>query len=468
MSKRQIFTVTDLGGGDGGKGGVVHKICTLKKAHTVIKVGGGNGSHGVRTSKGEYFNFSHFGCGTFEGTKTYISELMVIEPYRLLYEADRLKNEWRIHNIFDYLTVDENVVCITPFQTITSQLRELLRKDNPKGTVGVGVGETVSDIERYPDLVIRVKDTDQPNLRQKLESIREEKRSVFKNILSDNDAFNSAFWDTDKSTAQGLVDLMNDVTLIDRVIETFNKFRASITMVDRDYLRNKILSKDGTIVVESSHGILTDRYYGFHPHVSQLRTLPTFTLNLLRECGYDDEIIKLGVCRAYAIRHGAGPMVTESPEMIDSLLPGSNKDENRWQGKVRVGPMDMVALRYAIEACGGPSFFDGLAITWFDQIKAIGKWDICDHYIGDLNKNLFHSESRIMVAPEGFPYHLVYQEAIGKALQQCKPHIISHDIPKKCNEKQLVDICTKTVEEYLSVPVRMVSLGATEKNKICI
>lgn len=467
MSNKQIFTVTDLGGGDGGKGGVVHKICTLKKAHTVIKVGGGNGSHGVRTSKGEHFNFSHFGCGTFEGTKTHISELMVIEPYRLLDEANRLKHEWRIHNIFDYLTVDENVVCITPFQTITSQLRELLRKDKPKGTVGVGVGETISDIERYPDLVIRVKDIDQPTLRKKMESIREEKCKLFKSILSDKDAFNVAFWESDKTTAQGLVNLLNDTALIDRAVQTFKNFRSSITMVDRSYLKNSILSKDGTVVVESSHGILTDQLYGFHPHVSQLRTLPTFTLGLLKECGYDGEIIKLGVCRAYAIRHGAGPMVTESSEMIDLLLPGSNKDENRWQGKVRVGPIDMVALRYAIEVCGGPSFFDGLAISWFDQIQKIGRWDICDHYIGHLNKNLFHSNDRIMVT-EPFPYQLVYQEEIGKALNKCKPHVISHDISTGYDQEKLIDLCSETMEKYLSVPVKMISFGPTEQDKVCI
>ena len=55
MKEKKVFTITDLGGGDGGKGGVVHKVCAVKKAHTVLKVGGAQGSHGVRTTNGESF-----------------------------------------------------------------------------------------------------------------------------------------------------------------------------------------------------------------------------------------------------------------------------------------------------------------------------------------------------------------------------------------------------------------------------
>ena len=65
MTEKKAYTVTDLGGGDGGKGGVVHKLCSLRKPHTVIKVGGAQGHHGVTTSRGEQFAFSQFGCGTF-------------------------------------------------------------------------------------------------------------------------------------------------------------------------------------------------------------------------------------------------------------------------------------------------------------------------------------------------------------------------------------------------------------------
>ena len=37
---KKVYIVTDLGPGDGGKGGVVHKIASQFNAHTIVKVGG--------------------------------------------------------------------------------------------------------------------------------------------------------------------------------------------------------------------------------------------------------------------------------------------------------------------------------------------------------------------------------------------------------------------------------------------
>jgi len=53
MSTERIIVVFDLGPGDGGKGGIVHKLSCHHRAHTVIKVGGAQGSHGVSTTKQE-------------------------------------------------------------------------------------------------------------------------------------------------------------------------------------------------------------------------------------------------------------------------------------------------------------------------------------------------------------------------------------------------------------------------------
>ncbi len=117
----KVYTVTDLGPGDGGKGGVVHKIATMTRAHTIVKVGGAQGSHGVCTSRGECFSFSQWGCGTFEGIKTHISSRMVVSPEGLLNEADALRYQHGIHNVFDLLTMDQRALCATPYHGIASR-----------------------------------------------------------------------------------------------------------------------------------------------------------------------------------------------------------------------------------------------------------------------------------------------------------------------------------------------------------
>lgn len=460
MNDKKTFIVTDLGGGDGGKGGVVHKICVDQKAHTVIKIGGAQGSHGVRTKSGHSFNFSQFGCGTFEGSKTHLSNLMLIEPYRLLQEANELKFRWGIRNIFDQLTIDEDCLCITPFQTFASRLKELHRQNNPKGTVGIGGGETIIDAENYPELSIRAKDLKQNGLEEKLKEIQRLKIVELEEITDSPENFLNA----DQKMAADLINLLRDENVAIAAAKNFRQLSEEATIVSRDHCQ-KILKQSGVIVVESSHGILTDRYYGFHPHTTRLRTTPFGVIEMMQELGYDGKIIKIGVSRAYQIRHGAGPMVTESPEMTDRLLPGSNKGENRWQGKVRVGPLDLVSLKYALEVCGN-KFFDGLAITWLDQIQSSGQWSIAEKYTNTKGQEFFNPDGTIRVIRQEGLEQLIHQEKLGNLLSKCQPVITTFDV-SGYSQGDLINLVTGTLKDKLQTPIVMVGLGPTEDKKIC-
>jgi adenylosuccinate synthase len=465
VKEKKVFTVTDLGGGDGGKGGVVHKICEEKNAHTVLKVGGAQGSHGVRTSSGKSFNFSQFGCGTFEGVKTHVTSLMVIEPIALLDEANHLAYEKGVSGAHGMITVDENALCATLFHGIASRLKELARKKNPKGTIGMGIGEAKYDSELRPELAIYARDLGKPGLRDKIVAIRDQKRDELAHIADDILYLLPADW----SEAGKELDLLyKEDKFIDWMMERLEAFSARIKVVGGDYLASEILSKDGNIVVESSHGILTDRYYGFHPYVSRLRTLPQATYDMLARADYDGQIVRLGVTRGYQIRHGAGPLVTDSPELAEKLLPGSHKAENRYQGKVRVGPLDLVALRYSIDVCGGPASFDGIAVTWFDQIQLEEEWRICDAYAGADDPEFFCPDGRTIKVRCGEDLDQVRrQQRLAERLFKCRPMIDIFRIPKEDNESAGKTCCV-TLEEKLGVPVKMISFGPTEDDKVCL
>jgi adenylosuccinate synthase len=464
MKTKKVFTVTDLGGGDGGKGGVVHKICSQMNAHTVLKVGGAQGSHGVRTASGESFNFSQFGCGTFERVKTHITDRMVVEPFGILAEADSLRYEHQVRHVFDLLTVDENCLCAIPYHGIASRLRELSRKENQKGTVGVGVGEAMLDSERYPDLAIRVKDLGKPDIRDRIEAVRRHKCSELISITENIDDL----WEVDQELARKEIALLCDPAFVDWMMGKFARFSKEVTVVDFGYLPDKILSQDGTVVVESSHGILTDKYHGFHPFTSRLRTVPTSTFDLLKMCGYDGDIVKLGVTRAYQIRHGAGPMVTEDCNLTSKLLPGSSKNQNRWQGQVRVGPLDFVALRYSIGVCGGPEAFDGIAVTWFDQIQAIGEWKTCNEYFFANDLDLFTPSGEISIRRGEDDAQIAHQGRLAQALFRCQPVVVSKELVPGTDREYLAGLCSRKIQSALGVPVRMISFGPTENDKMCL
>lgn len=457
----KIYAVTDLGPGDGGKGGTVHKIATMMRAHTIVKVGGAQGSHGVVTSRGERFAFSQWGCGTFEGIRTHLSNRMIVSPEGLLNEADALRYQYGIHNAFDLLTVDETALCATPLHGIASRLKEMARGDNPRGTIGTGVGEAYRYAQKYPDLAIRVCDLSRPDIKDMLVEVRRQIR------LDLDCAIKREFLPSDQGAVEKEIALLYDDGFLDYIARRFKEVSRLIKVVDRDYLYREILSRDGTAVVESSHGVLTDSYYGFHPHTSAIRTLPCFIEAMLKDAGYVGQIVNIGVFRAYAIRHGAGPLPTADSKMVETLLPGSHKEENRYQGKVRAGPLDLVLLRYAIEVCGGSKAFHGLAVTWFDQILANGEWHICDSYIDADDSIYFTPSGSIKVRRESDDEQFKYQELLGKRLLSCKSEIMTLKVPSGAGLNELYLFCADILGEKLGVPIRMVSFGPTEQDKIC-
>ena len=458
----KIYVITDLGQGDGGKGTVVHKVATMTDAVCVAKTGGFQGSHGMWNSDGQHFGFSQFGCGTFEGIKTHITPLMVASPEGWLNEGNALRYQYGIHNAFDLLTIDERALCATPYHGIASRLKELARGNNPRGTVGTGAGETYRYSHKYPDLTIRAGDLLRSDLRDRLIDIREQIRENLDSIIKEE------FLPADRDTAEKEIALLYDDGFLDYIAGRFQKAGREASIVDSDYFEREILSQDGIVVVERSHGVLTHPENGFHPHTNAIPTLPCFVRNMLKEAGYDGPIVDIGVTRAYAISHGARPMPTADPAMAESLLPGSHKEKNRYQGEVRVGPLDLVLLHYAIEVCGGPSAFAGLAITWFDQIQANGKWNLCDRYQNADNRIFFTPSGAIKVRRGTDEKQLEYQEALGNELLRCKPEITTLALPPTAIREELFSFCAGVLEPRLGVPVRMVSFGPTELDKVCI
>lgn len=457
---KKIYVVTDLGPGDGGKGGVVHKISHMKRAHTILKVGGAQGSHGVTTSRGNKFAFSQFGCSTFEGAKTHLTQRFIASPEGILNEAASLKYEHGLYDIFNFLTIDEEVICATPYHGILSRIKELSLKDNPRGTIGTGVGEAYRYSRKYAELTIRAKDLSSNDLRNQLQEIQRQVSADLAPIIE------TGFLEKDIEEAEYELNRLNDLRFLDFIVNRFQQVAKEVRIVDRDYIRQNIFSKDGSIVVESSHGILTDHFQGFHPHTSAIRTLPRFTEEMLRSEGFKGEIVNIGVTRAYQIRHGAGPMPTANESMAEELLPGSHKEENRYQGKVRVGPLDLNLLRYAIAASGGTKAYDGLAISWFDQIVKNGSWWLCDRYLNTEDNKFFTPSGEIKVRFGADDKQLSYQKELGDTLNNCAPNLIERKIESSDKEK-LYSMCAETLKSALGVQVRMISFGPTEQDKVC-
>lgn len=441
----KVYLVTDLGPGDGGKGGVVHKLANTFHASVVLKFGGGQGSHGVVSDGGEEFAFSHWGCGTLEAIPTMITPRFTVIPHAILNEGEALRH-LGINDPYALLSVDPRALCATPFHQIASRLRELSRKDKPRGTVGTGAGEAYRLQQKFGEqLSLRMCDLTKPDcVRQKLVGIINYYGQEFRELSNQRD-----FLEEDCESAEELFSLLNDPGYADWTSDQYDQLMAtSLKLVTLD---DVLKDHNGVAVAECSHGVLTDAECGFVPHVSAIRTLPKFAIETLTEAGFTGKIVRLGVTRAYAIRHGAGPLPTADNNLRERLLPHSHKDANRWQGEVRVGALDFNLLRYAKYVCGGVMAFDGLCVTCFDQVIKDGIWQYCNYYTYCVNNYCGTCNN--------LPRCLLEKIMV--------PHITTVEC-KQYSRNELIDKCCEVFYQELGIPVRLISLGPSDQNKILL
>jgi adenylosuccinate synthase len=455
----KVFVVSGLGFGDEGKGTTTHYLCWKHQAHTVVRTGGPQAFHRVVTPKGNEHIHSQFGSGTLVGAATHLSKNMVIDPNAVLNEGNALTYEHGLRGIFEYMTIHEDALVITPFHAIANRLRELSRQANRHGTVGIGVGETILDAQIHKADAIRAKDLGQPYLLKKLETIRIDKLRALQNII---DEINELPLDTDaRKKFQEDVEDLNSQQLTVWTTSRFAEMASRVKIVDTNYLSDKILGRPGCVVFEGSQGVLLDRFYGFHPYTTKVRTIPNTALSLIDECLYQGEVVNLGVLRAYHTRHGAGPFVSESSWMTEQL-PDEYNSDHMWQGSFRVGYFDEVAARYAIDVCGGPEAFDGLVITCIDRLPGLGSWGICLSYIDHKNRTINNIDVRHGSDDE----QLQSQENLGQYLYRCNPNVMTHEIPDSV--AALISKCVKMLENGLDVPIVSVSLGPSTQDKLDI
>ncbi len=372
MMNKVILTV-DLGFGDAGKGSIVDFLVREQDAHTVVRYNGGaQAGHRVVTDDGAEHVFSQFGAGTLAGARTHLSRFMLLDPLAMMNEERHLR-ALGVTDAFALTTIDVRALVITPFQRAINRLRELARSDR-HGSCGMGIGETMADFVAHSDKVLLVGDLADPDvLWQKLKFVRRINQKKLHEIDQ------AALRHPDKwEAAQAELDVLASDDWLTWLVEDFGRFNTHANIVPSDHL-TAILNQPGVVVFEGAQGVLLDEWYGFHPHT----TWSTITLanadTLLREADYAGTVERVGITRAYSTRHGAGPFVSEDFVLSESI-PDAVNGFDTWQEGFRVGWLDLVMLKYAIEVVDG---LDYLAVTCCDRLVDRDDVQVCDHYLRD-------------------------------------------------------------------------------------
>lgn len=465
-----FYILTDLGVGESGKGAAIEWLCRLFRRLgylivAIVRTGGSQAAHHVVFLDGTFFMFGQFNSGTLLGVPTHLSEWMTIEPFALFNEGEELEKKYGI-DAFSLITISERCLVVTPFHRAMSRLRELLRGTNRHGTVGTGVGETIEDSHRYPELAIRAGDFRRPDaIRSKLEDIRQLKLAEISRLVAQvSQKKMPEVWEKEMS-------ILNDPNLVEHSTQAFGCLPDLIKLVNDDYF-GWLLSQPGVVLVEPSHGAPLHPRYGFVPHVTDVDPTSAGLLARLKEVNYPGKLIRLGLLRCFTTRKGYGPLVTKDPLMTATFHRDHNNTEgNAWRGPFVNGPLDLVMLQYSIAICGGPSAFDGLVMSYLDALAGYYRWPVCEAYVYDgaahnLDEFFVIEDGKIVQikvhTDRGDEAHLRHQESLTRHLANCRPvltELVTND------GRSLEQVLLDRVATTLGVPIVATAHGPTAEDR---
>lgn len=432
--------VIDLGFGDQGKGTLtdflVREAAPRGNVTVVRYNGGAQAAHNVVTPDGRHHTFAQVGAGTFvAGTRTLLSRYVAVQPWSLRVELEHLARKG-VADAAERLVISEESPVITPFHRAANRLREWRRGGDAHGSCGIGFGETIADArELGPDDVLLAGDLrDRGALSRKLSRIQERKRELLR-----DDA--RAAWEAGALEAE-LQDLSDP--RIPAVWTAALENAAPFRILSEGDLALEARRAE-TLVFEGAQGVLLDEWRGFHPHTTWSDCTGQNATALLSEWAPDAAVERLGVLRAYATRHGAGPLPTEDAGMTVSL-PEYHNDHSGFQGAFRVGAFDAVLARYALACAGG---VDGLALTCLDRVAQGEGWRYADSYT-------LGSAAHLWTLPLGMHGDLAHQASLTTLLGRVRPSF--GKLP--ATEGAIV----AWVNEAIG-PVRIVSTGPTANDK---
>jgi adenylosuccinate synthase len=328
--------------------------CAIVRFH-----GGAQAAHNVVTPDGRHHTFAQLGSGSFvPGVKTLLSRHVVVDPPALLVEEQALRQAG-VRDAFSRLLVHPEALVATPYHRARNQARERMRGTARHGSCGVGFGEAVEDALRHPDAILRARDLREPGaLHARLAAVREESLEVLRRL-----------------GAREEVAALGDAEVGRRIEEAFGEVGRTGVVVSETRWEEDLRTRE-TLLFEGAQGVLLCERHGLPPHTTWSRCDLRNAREILAGVPLDGPLTRIGVLRAFAVRHGAGPLPTETAALAERVGERHNRT-NDWQGAVRYGWLDLVLSRYAIAALGG---VDGLAATHMDVVEAMPEAMACEAY----------------------------------------------------------------------------------------
>lgn len=412
--------------GDEGKGKIVDWLA--ERADMVVRFQGGhNAGHTLVVGENVY-KLSLLPSGIVRGTPSVIGNGVVLDPWALKAEIERL-GEQGVHASPETLRIADNCPLILPIHRDLDGLREDASGAGKIGTTRRGIGPAYED--KVGRRAIRVCDL----------AHLDDLGPQLDRLCAHHDALRAGFGEPPVDRERLLADLRE----IAEFVLPFAK------PVWRDL--NEARSGGKRILFEGAQGVLLDIDHGTYPFVTSSNTIAGAAAGG-SGLGPSGVGFVLGIAKAYTTRVGSGPFPTELEDETGQRLGERGHEFGTVTGrKRRCGWFDSVLVRQSA-AVGG---ITGIALTKIDVLDGFDEVKICVGYkLGDQTLDYYptHAADQAKVVPvyetmEG------WQESTAGARSWA-------DLPAQAIKY------IRRIEELIRCPVALVSTSPEREDTILV
>ncbi len=412
--------VIGLQWGDEGKGKIVDYLS--QDFDLVVRYQGGNNAGHTVIVDDTTYKLNLIPSGVIRGKICFLGQGVVLDPNHFSNEYDQIKK--KINNPKIYLS--SNISLILDYHKQLDKINEsILNSEKKIGTTSKGIGPA------YQDKVGR-KSIKLYDLKSK-KIIKEKMHSIKKFY----DPILESFNESKINIEQTILDLHSFYDVVNELI------------VDNSYIKKEFKNKK--ILFEGAQGALLDLDHGSYPFVTSSNTVSS---NIVIGSALQVDYQTVGIFKAYATRVGNGPFPSELFDDIGDYIAEKGVEVGTvTKRKRRCGWLDLVSLKYSCEI----NRVNELCMTKADVLNNLSEIKVCKSYNSKKYEDVNFSESDIL-------------ESLSLENSDFEVFSTWGEIEDLSNFETLPDNLKKYIsyiENYLNIPIKIISLGP-ERNQTII
>ena len=412
--------VIGLQWGDEGKGKIVDYLS--EKFDLVARYQGGNNAGHTVIVEDVTYKLNLIPSGVIRGKVCFLGQGIVLDPDHFLKEYQQICEKISNPNIY----LSSNIPLILPYHKQLDKINEsILTGEDKIGTTAKGIGPAYQDkVGRKSIKLYDLKSLDK--IKEKLESIKK-------------------FYDPVLNAYQEeTINIDQYLTILDSFYQQVGSLIVDNSFIKKNFNQQKIL-------FEGAQGALLDLDHGSYPFVTSSNTISS---NIMIGSGLQVDYQTVGIFKAYATRVGNGPFPSELFDQIGDYIAETGVEYGTvTKRKRRCGWLDLVSLKYSCQI----NQVNELCITKIDVLNNLEEIKICKSYQGqsfeEINFNDSDSLKSFSLNEDDFKIFQSWGDITKVKDFDSMPQSLKNYI--------------QYIEEYLEIPIKIISLGP-ERNQTII